>query len=86
MTKGHSKLKQRVETFKTGWLKGRRMKRLLALLLTLVLFSSFGWAGPSPASLVPVKATHHRDKRVQRHRAHKAGKHHTPKRHRHATI
>jgi hypothetical protein len=32
---------------------------------------------------VPVKATHHRDPRVQRHRAHKAGKHRTPKRHRH---
>jgi hypothetical protein len=83
MTKRYSKLKQRVEPFKTGWMEGRRMKKLLALLLTIVLFSSFGWAALGQASVVPVKTTHHRDKRVQRHRAHKAGRHQTPKRHRH---
>jgi Ni/Co efflux regulator RcnB len=62
------------------------MKRCLALLLLCTSCSAFAVAAQSQAHLTYVKATHHhRDKRVQRHRAHKAGKHHTPKRpHHHA--
>jgi hypothetical protein len=54
------------------------MKRLLSVLITFVLASAFSWAAPQQASLIPVKARH---SHVQRHHAHKAGKHHRPKRH-----
>jgi hypothetical protein len=60
------------------------MKRCLWVLMLGVLSTGFGWADTPNASLTPVKATHHRDKRVHRHRAHKAGRHHSPKRPRHA--
>jgi len=54
------------------------MKRLISFLLLLVLSTAFAWAAPTRASVVPVKATH---ARVQRHHAHKATKHRTPKHH-----
>jgi hypothetical protein len=59
------------------------MKRCWSVLMLCVLSTGFALADIPNASLTPVKATHHRDKRVHRHRAHKAAKHHTPKRHRH---
>jgi hypothetical protein len=60
------------------------MKRCFSVLMLCILSSAFAVAAPPRATFTPVKATHHRDPRVQRHRAHKAGKHHIPKRHRHA--
>ena len=59
------------------------MRRCLSVLMLCVLSCDFALADIPQASLTAVKATHHRDKRVHRHRAHKAGRHHTPKRHRH---
>lgn len=69
------------------------MKRCLSLvkvaliLLSLVMFASLSttaaWADSSHARLTRVKRTHQRG---SRHRAHKAGKHHTPKRSRHHTA
>jgi len=56
------------------------MKRVLSALMLCVLSSAFSLAAPGHIALTPVKATH---QHVQRHRAHKAVKHHTPKRHRH---
>jgi hypothetical protein len=59
------------------------MKRFVFVLLLAGLSSAFAFASPatSHARLTPVKATHyHRDPRVTRHRAHKAGKHHSSKR------
>jgi len=56
------------------------MKRFFLVLMLTLWSSAFVLAAPPQATLTPVKATH---QRVQRHRAHKAGKHHTPKRHRH---
>jgi hypothetical protein len=61
------------------------MKRLSFVLMLAALSSAFAFASPasSHAKLTPVKTTHyHRDKRVTRHRAHKAAKHHAPKHHR----
>jgi hypothetical protein len=60
-------------------LGGGFMKRFLSLLFTCLLFGALAWAAPQQASLTLVKAKH---PRVQRHRAHKATKHHQPKRHR----
>jgi hypothetical protein len=63
------------------------MKRLFFLLMLAVLSCACAYASPatSHARLTPVKSTHYRrDPRVNRHRAHKAAKHHAPKRHRHA--
>ena len=54
------------------------MKRFLSVLALCGLMCSFAWASPRQASVIPVRATH---QRAQRHKAHKAGKHHTPKRH-----
>ena len=55
--------------------------------LTLAIFASLSttaaWAAPSQATLTRVKRTHQPG---TRHRAHKAGKHHTPKRNRHHTA
>ncbi len=56
------------------------MKRLLSLLVLSVLSSVLAWGAPQ-SKLTPVKATH---PPVHRHKAHKAGKHPHPKRHRHA--
>jgi hypothetical protein len=57
------------------------MKRFFSVLMLAVLTGTFSLAAPSEAALTPVKATH---QRVQRHRAHKAAKHHSPKHsHRH---
>ena len=53
------------------------MRRYLSVLMLGILSSAFAIAAPT---LTPVKATHHRDSRVQRHRAHKAPKHKTPRR------
>ena len=56
------------------------MKRSFLVLLLLALCSTFALAGT--ATLTPVRM--HRDKRVQRHQAHKAGKHPQARRqHRH---
>jgi hypothetical protein len=59
------------------------MKRVLSVLMLWVLSGTFCLAAPRQAALIPVKATH---QRVQRHRAHKAVKHHAPKRHRHHSV
>jgi hypothetical protein len=61
------------------------MKRFLSLLMMCLLACTFAWATPAwaaagKASLIRIKATH---PRPVHHHAHKAGKHHTPKRHRH---
>jgi hypothetical protein len=56
------------------------MKRLLWILMMCVLTAGFASAASPQASLIPVKQTH---PPVHRHRAHKAGKHPAPKRHRH---
>ena len=62
----------------------RYMKRCLAVLMLIVASSTFALASTPRATLTLVKKTHyHRDKRVTRHKAHKAGKHHTPKRQHH---
>jgi hypothetical protein len=58
------------------------MKRLLSLLMIGVLFSAFASAAPLPASLTPVKSTHHR----VHHRAHRAGRHHAHRRHHRGEI
>ena len=60
------------------------MKRWLTALMLCCLFVAPALASPRHATLTPVKA--HRDKRVQRHKAHKAGKHKTPKRPRHHGV
>ena len=52
------------------------MKRFLSLLMLCTVCSGFAWAAPQ-ASLTPVVATHQRS---SRHRPHKAGRHHRPKR------
>ena len=57
------------------------MKKFLTVFVLLLLSSVFAVADTPHATLVPVRRTH---QRVQRHKAHKAGKHHTPKRHRHS--
>jgi hypothetical protein len=57
------------------------MKRLIPVWMMVALFCGFAWSLPAEARLVPVRATH---QRVQRHHAHKAGKHHAPKRTHHA--
>ena len=59
------------------------MKRCFSVLMLAVLSSIFAVARPSDATLIPVKATH---QRVQRHRAHKAAKHHRPKRSHHHAV
>jgi hypothetical protein len=61
------------------------MKRLVFVLMLAVLSTAFAFASPasSHVGLTPVKTTHyHRDKRVTRHRAHKAAKHRAPRHHR----
>ena len=59
------------------------MTRFFSAMMICVLTCAFAWAVPNQASLVPVKATH---QHAQRHKAHKAGKHHAPKRHRYHTV
>jgi hypothetical protein len=60
------------------------MKRCFAVLMLIVASSTFVSALTPHATLTLVKKTHyHRDKRVTPHKAHKAGKHHTPKRQHH---
>ena len=59
------------------------MNRFFSVLMLAVLTSAFSLAAPSEAALTPVKATH---QRVQRHRAHKAAKHHRPKRSHHHAV
>jgi hypothetical protein len=56
------------------------MKRYLSVMLLCLLSTAFALAATPHAALTPAKWGHHRDPRVQRHHAHKAGKHHTPKR------
>lgn len=51
------------------------MKRTILCLLSSLLLSAFCLADANHAALIPAK--HH----IHHHRAHKAGKHHTPKRH-----
>jgi hypothetical protein len=58
------------------------MKKVIAVAVLLMLCIAFAAADTSNASLVVVKKTH---QRVIKHHAHKAGKHHTPKR-RHRTA
>jgi hypothetical protein len=58
------------------------MKKLIAVALLGLMCAAFAAAEVSHASLVPVRKTHHR---VTRHHAHKAAKHHMPKR-AHRTI
>ena len=58
------------------------MKNLIAVAALSLIFSAFAAAETSHASLVLVRKTHHH---VTRHHAHKAVKHHTPKR-RHRTV
>jgi hypothetical protein len=55
------------------------MKKLIAVAVFSfsLLCTAFAAADASNASLVPVRRTHHP---VTRHHAHKAVKHHTPKR------
>lgn len=53
------------------------MKRFFSVLMMCVLSSVFLFAAPGQATLTPVARTH---QRAHRHRAHKAGRHHTPKR------
>ena len=61
------------------------MKRFFSVfLLVLVLLSALcALARPSNARLIPVRATH---QRAHRHRAHKAGKHHRPRRAHHHSV
>ncbi|MFZ1140648.1 MAG: hypothetical protein ABR881_03740 [Candidatus Sulfotelmatobacter sp.] len=59
------------------------MKRFFSALMLAVLTSAFSLAAPSEATLILVKATH---QRVHRHRAHKAAKHHRPKRSHHRGV
>ena len=54
------------------------MKRAILYLSLTMTFTAFCWADSNHGTLMPAK--HH----VQHHHAHKAGKHHTPKRHRHS--
>ncbi|HET6178351.1 MAG TPA: hypothetical protein VFE61_15565 [Candidatus Sulfotelmatobacter sp.] len=54
------------------------MKRLLSVLMMCVLASGFALASVPQGTLTPVRATH---QPTHRHRAHRAGKHHHPKRH-----
>jgi hypothetical protein len=57
------------------------MKRCLSVLLLCLLSSAFALATTPRATVTPAKWWgHHHDPRVQQHHAHKAGKHHTPKR------
>ncbi len=54
------------------------MKKLIAVaVVTLSLLCAFAAADTSNASLIPVRKTH---QRVTKHHAHKAVRHHTPKR------
>jgi hypothetical protein len=53
------------------------MKKLIAVAALSLLCTAFAVADTSHASLVPVRKTH---RRVTKHHAHKAAKHHTPKR------
>jgi hypothetical protein len=55
------------------------MRRCFSVFVLCVFSSLVAWAAPQ-ATLTPVKWGHHRDPRVQRHHAHKATKHHAPKR------
>jgi hypothetical protein len=59
------------------------MRRCFSVLLLCLLFTAFAMASTSRPTPTQVKWGQHRDKRVQRHHAHKAGKHNTPKRQRH---
>ncbi len=59
------------------------MKRCFSVLILALLTTAFAAALPSDASLVPARATH---QRATRHHAHKAGKHHHPKRSKHGAI
>jgi hypothetical protein len=59
------------------------MRRCFSVLLLCLLSTAFAMAVAPRQGLTQVKWGQHRDKRVQRHQAHKAGKHHTPKRQRH---
>lgn len=52
------------------------MKRTILWALLCLLFTGLCWADSSQAKLTTVR--HH----VRHHHAHKAGKHHVPKRHR----
>ncbi len=56
------------------------MKRLFLVLFVAVWSGAVAMAGSSHATLSPVKATH---QSVQRHRTHKAARHHHQRRHRH---
>jgi hypothetical protein len=58
------------------------MRRCFSVLLLCLLPTAFAMA-VTPRERTQVKWGQHRDKRVQPHHAHKAGKHHTPKRQRH---
>jgi hypothetical protein len=49
--------------------------------MMVALFCGFAWSMPSQARLVEVRATH---QPVQKHHAHKATRHHTPKRPHHS--
>jgi len=54
------------------------MKKLIAVaVVTLSLLCTFAAADTPHASLVPIRRTH---RRVTKHHAHKAVRHHTPKR------
>jgi hypothetical protein len=53
------------------------MKRCFSVLTLALLTATVAFAAPSEARLSPVRATH---QRVRHHHAHKAAKHHQPKR------
>ena len=59
------------------------MKRFLSLAMMFVLASAYALAAPAQATLQEVRATH---QRPVRHHAHKAGKHHRPRRAHHHAV
>jgi hypothetical protein len=62
------------------------MKRSFLVLILLVASGTFAVASTPHSTLTFVKSSHHHDKRVQRHRAHKTGKHHTPRHPHHHAV
>ncbi|HEY6372159.1 MAG TPA: hypothetical protein VIX37_16405 [Candidatus Sulfotelmatobacter sp.] len=56
------------------------MRRWFSVLLLCLLSTAFALAATPHATLTGAKWGRHRDRRVQRHHGHKAGKHPTPKR------
>jgi hypothetical protein len=53
------------------------MKRCFSVLTLALVTTTLAFAAPMQVRVIPVRATH---QRVRHHHAHKAGKHHQPKR------